>query len=90
MQVYNAGKITASDVPQLYVGIPGGPAKQLRGFEKVSLGASASVQVTFELTRKDLSVWDTVAQDWLLPSGTYDVHVGRSSRDVLLTGTLTI
>ncbi|KAG6266107.1 hypothetical protein E4U47_006019 [Claviceps purpurea] len=34
VRVRNTGKMAGAEVQQLYVGIPTGPAKQLRGFEK--------------------------------------------------------
>jgi beta-glucosidase len=77
-------------VPQLYVGIPDGPTKQLRGFEKRFLQPGATVTVQFPLTRRDLSVWDTSAQKWRMQRGQYKIHVGTSSRDLRLNGTLVI
>ena len=78
----NSGAVDGSEVAQLYIGVPNGPEKQLRGFERVSLKAGASTTVTFELTRRDLSVWDTDAQLWKLQSGTYQVWAGHSSLDL--------
>lgn len=88
--VTNTGLRDGTEVPQLYIGIPGGPVRQLRGFEKVTVARGASTTVTFNLRRKDLSIWDTTAQQWLLQAGTYNVYVGSSSRKLPLTGTLTI
>lgn len=89
--VTNSGTLAGAEVAQLYVGIPGGSAvRQLRGFEKPVLEAGASATVTFPLTRRDLSAWDVAAQKWLLQSGEYGLYVGSSSRDLPLTGTLTI
>ncbi|KUI55892.1 putative beta-glucosidase M [Cytospora mali] len=88
--VTNTGDIKGAEVAQLYVGIAGGPVRQLRGFEKPVLEAGASATVSFPLTRRDLSTWDVVAQKWLLQKGSYPVYVGSSSRDLPLTGTLTI
>lgn len=88
--VTNTGNSTGAEVAQLYVGIPDGPVRQLRGFEKPVLEAGASATVSFSLTRRDLSSWDVVAQKWLLQGGDYPVYVGSSSRDLPLTGTLTI
>jgi beta-glucosidase len=34
--------------------------------------------------------WDVVAQQWALIPGTYSVWVGSSSRDIRLTGSLTV
>jgi beta-glucosidase len=86
----NTGSVDAPEVAQLYVGIPGGPAKQLRGFSKVDIPVGSNVTVGFDLLRRDLSEWDVVQQSWVLQQGSYNVYVGSSSRDLPLTGTLTI
>lgn len=88
--IKNTGSVAGSEVVQLYLGIPGAPAKQLRGFEKSELKAGKATQVSFALNRRDLSVWDTAAQKWKLQKGEYKVYVGTSSRDLPLAGTLTI
>ncbi|KAI1270152.1 beta-glucosidase M [Xylariaceae sp. FL1019] len=88
--VANTGSVDGAEVAQLYVGIPGAPVKQLRGFEKPFLNVSRSETVSFELNRRDLSVWDVVAQKWRLQSGNYSVYVGSSSRLLPLKGTLSI
>lgn len=84
-EVKNAGSVDGDEVAQLYVGIPGGPIRQLRGFEKVSIASGKSESVSFTLTRRDLSSWDVNAQQWALQDGEYKVYVGRSSRDLPLT-----
>ncbi|KAH8588635.1 beta-glucosidase-related glycosidase [Bisporella sp. PMI_857] len=89
-RIENTGDVSGAEVAQLYLGIPGAPVRQLRGFEKVGLEPGASTTVTFDLTRRDLSVWDVEAQKWQLQSGTYNVYVGASSRILPLSGTLTI
>ncbi|RYP29554.1 hypothetical protein DL767_006682 [Monosporascus sp. MG133] len=90
--ITNSGKLDGKEVAQLYLGIPeeSTPAKQLRGFEKPLIPVGETATVRFELTRRDLSVWDVEAQKWLLQKGDYQVFVGRSSRDLPLLGTLTI
>ncbi len=82
--------MSAAEIAQLYIGIPGGPVRQLRGFSKVGIEVGGSVTVEFDLLRRDLSVWSVVDQGWVLQSGGYDVYVGASSRDLRLNGTLTI
>jgi len=89
-QVTNTGSVAGAEVAQLYVGIPGGPIKQLRGFEKPVLQPSQTTTVNFGLTRRDLSTWDVVAQKWLLQSGSYLIYVGSSSRDLPLETSLTV
>jgi beta-glucosidase len=88
--VKNTGAVAAPEVPQLYVGIPNAPAKQLRGFEKIPLQPEESKTVSFPLTRRDLSIWDVVQQNWVLQKGEYKIYVGASSRDVRLTGSLVL
>ena len=91
--ITNTGSVAAAEIAQLYVGVPaaGQPVRQLRGFEKVFLAPGASATVSFPLQRRDLSVWDVVAQKWrLVVGGQYTVNVGASSRILLLTGTFTL
>ena len=44
----------------------------------------------FHLTRRDLSQWDVVTQQWVLVEGEYGVMVGKSVLDIQLTGNMTI
>ncbi|KAG6005613.1 hypothetical protein E4U21_007800 [Claviceps maximensis] len=90
VEVRNTGSVAGAEVPQLYVGIPHGPAKQLRGFEKPFLRPKEVKTVEFSLTRRDLSTWDTHAQKWRLQRGEYAIYVGTSSHNLPLRGTLTI
>ncbi|KAH8594426.1 beta-glucosidase-related glycosidase [Bisporella sp. PMI_857] len=95
VRLTNTGSIPGATVPQLYITLPssapaGTPPKQLRGFEKVFLNAGGHSKVTFQLMRRDLSYWDTTAQDWVIPSGEFGVSVGFSSRDLKLTGSFTV
>lgn len=89
-RVRNSGNVTGEEVAQLYVGIPGAPPKQLRGFEKVRLAPGQDARVQFELTRRDLSEWHVGMQTWVLQEGKYMVFVGASSRDIRLDGVITL
>ncbi|KAI9035041.1 beta-glucosidase [Aspergillus affinis] len=89
-EVKNTGKRDGDEVAQLYLSIPDGPVRQLRGFEKVHVSADSTTKVEFSLTRRDLSTWDVQAQQWRLQNGTYNVFVGRSSRDLPLETQFTI
>lgn len=91
--ITNTGSVAGAEVAQLYLGIPGSPLRQLRGFDKVFIQPNASAIVEFELTRRDLSVWDVVAQQWKLQSGDgveYKLWIGASSRDLRLSDVLVI
>ncbi|KAI0397051.1 glycoside hydrolase family 3 protein [Xylariaceae sp. FL0594] len=76
---------------QAYVQFPssnGGfdtPVLQLRDFAKSrALAAGESDALELRLTRKDLSVWDVTAQNWVVPNptGRYRVWLGLSSDDL--------
>ncbi|CAN8105190.1 unnamed protein product [Discula destructiva] len=85
--ITNTGNMTGEEIVQLYIGIPNAPEKQLRGFEKVKLAPGEQAEVTFELRKRDLSIWDVVSQSWVVQHGTYKFHIGSSSRDIRWTGT---
>ena len=88
--VANAGATHAGKaVVQAYVQHPGGsaydtPAIQLRDFVKTdSLAASSGTQaVELSLTRRDLSVWDTELQNWVVPAGEFRIWLGWASDDL--------
>ena len=64
--VSNTGDIEGDEVPQLYLSL-GGPDDAvviLRNFDRLTIAAGASATFTADVTRRDLSNWDTVAQDW--------------------------
>lgn len=91
----NTGSVPGKAVVQLYLALPasapaGTPVKVLRGFEKVALAAGEIKTVTFALMRKDVSYWDVVSQEWLIPSGELEVMVGTSSRDLPLSAGATL
>ncbi|ERT00630.1 hypothetical protein HMPREF1624_01857 [Sporothrix schenckii ATCC 58251] len=104
--VTNTGRVAGTEVVQLYVGVPGAngddpatqtaaggdsPVRQLRGFHRVGpLSPGETSDVTFALTRRDLSVWDVEAQQWRIRRGVFRLYIGASSRDLRLNGTLNI
>lgn len=90
VDILNTGRTAGAEVAQLYVGIPGAPARQLRGFEKPFLQPGQAQTVTFHLTRRDLSVWNVQRQKWQLQQGTYKFYVGSSSRKLPLSGTMAL
>ena len=89
--VTNTGSTAGAEVAQLYVSFPQSmeyptPPNQLRGFSKVYLNPSGTQQVSFDVTRRDLSVWNTSAQNWVFLEGVYSFNVGNSSRSLMRVG----
>ena len=89
----NTGARSGSTVVQCYVEPPAAgpsrPARELRGFSKVTLPAGESGVATVALTKRDFSIWDTDAHDWTVPAGEYRIVVGLSSRELDHAGTVT-
>ncbi|KAK3709391.1 hypothetical protein LTR37_010952 [Vermiconidia calcicola] len=88
--ITNSGSVAAAEVAQLYVHIPGGPQKVLRGFQKSYLQPGESSTVSFELTRRDLSAFDEGVESWVLQGGQYKVFVGKSVLDIQLNGRIAL
>lgn len=90
--VTNTGSRSGKAVAQLYVQYPSSqtidtPVIQLRDFEKTSeLAPGASETLQLRVTRKDLSVWDVVSQNWIIPvvAGDYGIWLGDSSGNLHL------
>jgi beta-glucosidase len=89
-RITNSGQMAAAEVAQLYIGIPNAPPKQLRGFRKKLLQPGQTENFHFNLTRRDLSIWSTKDQNWVLQPGDYQIYLGASVSDIRLKGVLKI
>jgi len=85
--IKNTGTLNGEEVPQLYISLggPNDPKIVLRGFERLSIDAGTEATFTVDIERRDLSNWDTVAQDWFISNYTKTLYVGSSSRKLLLS-----
>src|SRR4029079_10934202 len=90
--VTNTGAREGAEVAQVYVGQPGSkvprPAKELKGFAKVSLKPGETKRVSVTLDDRSFSYYDAAARRWRADPGTYQVLVGRSADQTELTGTV--
>lgn len=92
--VQNTGTREGADVAQVYVGdtqtkVPR-PAKELKGFLKVSLRPGETRKVSVMLDSRALSYYDVNAKQWRAEPGDFNVLVGRSSQQIELRGRLTL
>lgn len=80
--ITNTGSIVGEEVPQLYLSLggPDDPKVVLRDFDRLRIDPGQTTQFTARLTRRDLSNWDTDAQDWVISKHKKIAYVGRSSR----------
>lgn len=98
-EITNTGDMAASEVAQLYVSFPASanshdnpqPVRSLRGFEKLkNVQPGETRKVSFELRNKDVAVWSTLDQGWVIPEGApLTFSVGSSSRKLHSTATWT-
>jgi beta-glucosidase len=89
LTVSNEGKVGGQEVVQLYLTFPkeaGEPPKVLRGFEKRAIAVGGNAAIFFDLPVRSTSVWDSLTHGWKAVKGTFQVHVGASSRDIRLIG----
>ena len=92
--VRNTGSRTGAETAQVYVGqlptsVPT-PPRQLAGFAKVSLDPRSRERVTVSLDRRAFSYFDEGRGTWVTPGGRVPIYVGSSSRDIRLTGSVTV
>jgi beta-glucosidase len=86
----NSGSRAGTEVPQVYVGQPAGvgePPKSLRGFQRVTLNPGQTQHVTQSLDARSFQYWNNA---WVNAAGVNTISVGSSSRDLKLTGQVTI
>ena len=84
--ITNTGSIPGDEVPQLYISL-GGPYEPkvvLRGFERLSIQPGQAATFTADVTRRDISNWDTTSQNWVITNYTKTAFVGSSSRNLPL------
>lgn len=91
VEVTNVGAREGKEVVQLYVGREWDtlgihrPLRELRAFKKISLAAGETAQVTFELDRKAFSYWDVEAHNWRVDGGVFQIQIGKSSHEIVLS-----
>jgi beta-glucosidase len=92
--VTNTGGREGADVAQLYVGDTHSkvarPAKELKGFSKVSLHPGETRRVMIRLYPRSFSYYDADAKRWRTDPGDFDILVGRSSEQIELRGKATV
>lgn len=97
-KVRNSGDRRGKEVVQLYVSIPTTnekttgdlidmPKQVLRNFTKLEMQAGSIRSVSLTLSRKDLSYWSVIEQNWVMPDGEFSIRIGSHSQDVRLSGT---
>ena len=84
--ITNTGSMAADEVVQLYVSRLDSkvewPAKELKAFERVSLGAGESKTITLEIPADNLRYWNVDTNAWTLEHGRLELLLGSASDDI--------
>jgi beta-glucosidase len=91
--VQNTGSRAGAEVAEVYASLPsaaGEPPKRLVGWSKVKLDPGESKEVTVEVDRKYLSIFDVKQNGWQLLPGDYNFMVGGSSQNLPLKETVSL
>jgi len=94
LTVTNTGSRFGAEVVQLYIASPKSnfdkPEKELKAFKKVYLEPGTSEEVSFTITKQHLAHYYTALSNWVTEPGQYNILVGNSSRNILLSKSITI
>ncbi|MCM1253576.1 MAG: glycoside hydrolase family 3 C-terminal domain-containing protein [Clostridium sp.] len=94
VNIKNTGSMTGKEVVQLYVADKEStvirPVKELRDFAKVELAPGESKTVTFTLDKRAFAYYSVKIHDWHVETGEFDILIGKSSRDIVLSKTVTV
>ncbi|MGN0279181.1 MAG: glycoside hydrolase family 3 C-terminal domain-containing protein [Lachnospiraceae bacterium] len=94
VDVTNTGKMAGKEVVQLYVADKEStairPVKELRDFAKVELAPGETKTVSFTLGKRAFAYYSVKLHDWHVETGEFDIMIGQSSRDIVLTKTVTV
>ncbi len=92
--VTNTGSRAGKTVVQLYVGDKEStvlrPIRELKGFEKVELQPGESRDVAFTLDKRAFAYWNAAIHDWHVETGAFTIEAGQSSRDIEVSGEVTV
>jgi beta-glucosidase len=92
--VENTGSVAGDEIVMVFVSYPNTqarrPAKELKGFLRVSLAAGEQKQVVIPIRLKDLDYYDQVKNQWVVENGPINIMVGGRSTNLLPAGTVTV
>ena len=88
LTVTNTGSVAGTEIVQLYVAKKSSelfrPAKELKGFARVTLAPGEEQRITIMLDDKAFRFWNVKANRWEIEGGEYELLVGASVEDIRL------
>lgn len=92
--ITNTGDVAGEEVAQVYVKDKDSTIyreeKALKGFVKVALAKGETKEVSVTLDKRSFAFYNVMTNDWTVESGEFEIMVGASSRDIKLSGTITV
>ena len=89
VDVENTGPRAADEVAQLYIhqryGSASRPVRELKGFERITLGPGQTKTVRFTLGKAELTYWSGAAKAWVQEPAVFDLWSGADSTAALTT-----
>ena len=86
--VTNTGSVAGTEIVQLYVAKKNSelfrPAKELKGFARVTLAPGEKQRITIMLDDKAFRFWNVKSNRWEIEGGEYELLVGASVEDIRL------
>ena len=94
LTVTNTGSVAGTEIVQLYVAKKSSelfrPAKELKGFARVTLAPGEKQRITIMLDDKAFRFWNVKANRWEIEGGEYELLVGASVEDIRLCEKITV
>ena len=88
LTVTNTGSVAGTEIVQLYVAKKNSelfrPAKELKGFARVTLAPGEKQRITITLDDKAFRFWNVKTNRWEIEGGEYELLVGASVEDIRL------
>ena len=88
LTVTNTGSVAGTEIVQLYIAKKSSelfrPAKELKGFARVTLAPGEKQRITIMLDDKAFRFWNVKANRWEIEGGEYELLVGASVEDIRL------
>ena len=90
LDILNSGQVEGKEVVQVYVSKVDSkkdrPINELKTFKKTSLLTPNSIEnIKLQINHEDLRYWDEDSNSWKLEEGEYQINIGNSSRNILLS-----
>lgn len=94
VDITNTGRRKGKEAVQLYVADREStvlrPVRELKDYAKVALEPGETKTVTFTLGKRAFAYWNTQIHNWHVETGEFDIEIGKSSRDIVLSKTVTV